>query len=373
MRAVPRSIATGPDAAPGNSGSKPLLLRAYRGESVERVPVWFMRQAGRSLPEYRAIRERANLFEICRSPDLAAEVTLQPVRRLGVDAAILFSDITLPLAAVGVDLEIVSGVGPVIANPIRSAADLERLRPFDPAADAPYVAEAVRLAVAELDVPLIGFAGGPFTLASYLIEGGPSKTHMRTRQLMYSEPLLWQRLLAALADIAIASLRAQVAAGAQAVQIFESWAGALSPDSYREFVLPAAQRIFRGIADLGVPRIHFGVGTGELLPLMAAAGPDVVGVDWHVPLGVARERLGGEIPVQGNLDPAVCLAPWEVVVRHVDAVLDAGGGRGHVFNLGHGVVPETSPDILRRIVEHVHERAVSRPPAAPVSLGSPDD
>lgn len=373
MRAVPRSIATGPDAAPGNSGSKPLLLRAYRGESVERVPVWFMRQAGRSLPEYRAIRERANLFEICRSPDLAAEVTLQPVRRLGVDAAILFSDITLPLAAVGVDLEIVSGVGPVIANPIRSAADLERLRPFDPAADAPYVAEAVRLAVAELDVPLIGFAGGPFTLASYLIEGGPSKTHMRTRRLMYSEPLLWQRLLAALADIAIASLRAQVAAGAQAVQIFESWAGALSPDSYREFVLPAAQRIFRGIADLGVPRIHFGVGTGELLPLMAAAGPDVVGVDWHVPLGVARERLGGEIPVQGNLDPAVCLAPWEVVARHVDAVLDAGGGRGHVFNLGHGVVPETSPDILRRIVEHVHERAVSRPPAAPVSLGPPDD
>ena len=316
MRAVPRSIATGPDA-PGNSGSKPpLLLRAYRGESVERVPVWFMRQAGRSLPEYRAIRERANLFEICRSPDLAAEVTLQPVRRLGVDAAILFSDITLPLAAAGIDLEIVRGVGPVIANPIRSAADLERLRPFDPAADAPYVAEAVRLAVAELDVPLIGFAGGPFTLASYLIEGGPSKTHMRTRRLMYSEPLLWQRLLAALADIAIASLRAQVAAGAQAVQIFESWAGALSPDSYREFVLPAAQRIFRGIADLDVPRIHFGVGTGELLPLMAAAGPPASFISDRFFRAVAVAQGGwsgatdGLSPIMAVLPGSLCAAVY---------------------------------------------------------------
>jgi uroporphyrinogen decarboxylase len=369
---VPRSTATEPYVRAPSSNEEPILLRAYRGESVERTPVWFMRQAGRSLPEYRAIRKRANLFEICRRPDLAAEVTLQPIRRLGVDAAILFSDITLPLAAVGVDLEIVPGVGPVIADPVRSAADLDRLRPFDPAADAPYVAEAVRLAVAELDVPLIGFAGGPFTLASYLIEGGPSKTHTRTRRLMYSEPLLWQRLLSTLADIAIASLRAQVAAGAQAVQVFESWAGALAPDSYRELVLPAARRIFSGIAGLGVPRIHFGVGTGELLPLMAAAGADVVGVDWHVPLGVARERLGGEIPVQGNLDPAVCLAPWEVVEHRVDAVLDAGAGTGHVFNLGHGVMPETSPDILCRIVEHVHERGASRAPVAPASLDPPD-
>jgi uroporphyrinogen decarboxylase len=349
--------------------SEPLLLRAYRGQSVERAPVWFMRQAGRSLPEYRAIRERADLFEICRRPELAAEVTLLPVRRLGVDAAILFSDITLPLAAAGVDLEIVRGVGPVIAEPIRSAADLERLRPFEPAADAPYVAEAVRLAVAELDVPLIGFAGGPFTLASYLIEGGPSKAHARTRQMMYGEPLLWRRLLDALADVAIASLRAQVAAGAEAVQVFESWAGALSPDGYREFVLPAARRVFDGIADLGVPRVHFGVGTGELLPSMAAAGADVVGVDWHLSLAAARRRLGGEVPVQGNLDPAVCLAPWEVVARHVDAVLAAGGGRGHVLNLGHGVLPETSPDTLRRIVEHVRERGASRPAAAPATAG----
>jgi uroporphyrinogen decarboxylase len=369
---MPTSTATGADARERDPGREPLLLRAYRGERTERTPVWFMRQAGRSLPEYRAIRERASLFEICRTPDLAAEVTIQPVRHLGVDAAILFSDITLPLAALGIGLEIVPGVGPVIADPIRSAADLERLRPFDPAADAPYVAEAVRLAVAELEVPLIGFAGGPFTLASYLIEGGPSKSHMRTRQMMYSEPQLWQRLLAALAEIAVASLRAQVAAGAQAVQVFESWAGALGSGSYREHVLPAARRIFEGIADLGVPRVHFGVGTGELLPPMAAAGADVVGVDWHLPLAVARERLGGEVPVQGNLDPAVCLAPWEVVVRHVDAVLDEGGGRGHVLNLGHGVVPETSPDLLRRIVERTHERAGSRPPEAPVSPGSPD-
>ncbi len=370
MHAVPRSAATGPDATRPKSGSKPLLLRAYRGESVERAPVWFMRQAGRSLPEYREVRKGANLLEICRTPDLAAEVTLMPVRRLGVDAAILFSDITLPLAAIGLDLAIVPGIGPVIDDPIRSAGDLERLRPFDPAADAPYVAEAVRLAVAELDVPLIGFAGGPFTLASYLIEGGPSKTHARTRQLMYGEPVLWHRLLAALADIAVASLRAQVAAGAQAVQVFESWAGALNPDSYREFVLPAAQRIFSGVADLDVPRIHFGVGTSELLPLMAAAGADVVGVDWHISLGVARQRLGEEVPVQGNLDPAVCLAPWKVVAHHVDAVLDAGGGRGHVLNLGHGVLPETSPDTLRRIVERVHERGASRPPAAPAPAGS---
>jgi uroporphyrinogen decarboxylase len=334
-----------------------LLVRAYRGEPVERVPVWFMRQAGRCLPEYRAVRERADLFEICRTPQLAAEVTLQPVRRLNVDAAILFSDITLPLAAAGVDLAIVPGVGPVIADPIRGERDLRRLRAFDPAQDAPYVAEAVRLAVAELDVPLIGFAGGPFTLASYLIEGGPSKTHARTRQLMYGRPLLWRSLLDKLVDIAVASLRSQVAAGAQAVQLFESWAGALDPCSYRRFVLPAARRIFDAVSDLGVPRVHFGVGTGELLELMAAAGADVVGIDWHVPLDSARARLGWKVPVQGNLDPAVCLAPWEVLSRHVDAVLERGGGTGHVFNLGHGVLPETSPDALRRIVEHVREHS----------------
>jgi len=374
---VPTGQATGLDARVCASSDRarawsddPLLLRAYRGEPVERVPVWFMRQAGRSLPEYRAVRERADLFEICRTPELAAEVTLQPVRRLGVDAAILFSDITLPLAAAGVDLAIVPGVGPVIAEPIRSAADLRRLRPFHPDEDAPYVAETVRLAVAELDVPLIGFAGGPFTLASYLIEGGPSKTHARTREMMYGEPLLWRRLLEKLADIAVASLRSQIAAGVEAVQIFDSWAGALDPDSYRDFVLPAARRIFSAIADLGVPRIHFGVGTGELLVLLAAAGADVVGVDWRVPLDAARVRLGEEIVLQGNLDPALCLAPWEVLAAHVSAVLDRGGGIGHVFNLGHGVLPETSPDTLRRIVEHVREHATSDPRAENAQPGA---
>jgi uroporphyrinogen decarboxylase len=358
---VPTGPVAGADAHTGAaSRGEPLLLRAYRGEPVERVPVWFMRQAGRSLPEYRAVRKHADLFEICRTPELAAEVTLQPVRRLDVDAAILFSDITLPLAAAGIDLSIVAGVGPVIAEPIRSAADLRRLRPFDPDRDAPYVAETVRIAVAELDRPLIGFAGGPFTLASYLIEGGPSKTHVRTREMMYGEQSLWRRLLDALADIAIASLRSQVAAGAAAVQIFDSWVGVLDPDSYRDFVLPSARRIFTGIADLGVPRIHFGVGTGELLPLLAAAGADVVGIDWRVPLDQARARLGTEIALQGNLDPVLCLAPWEVLAERVTAVLDRGGNRGHVFNLGHGVLPETSPDTLRRIVEHVREHGASR-------------
>jgi uroporphyrinogen decarboxylase len=335
------------------------LLRAFRGEPVDRIPVWFMRQAGRSLPEYRAVRERASLFAICRSPELAAEVTLQPVRRLGVDAAILFSDITVPLAAIGIDLEIVPGVGPVIAEPIRRARDLERVRLFEPEQDAPYLAQAVRLLAGELDVPLIGFAGGPFTLASYLVEGGPSKTHARTRALMYREPLLWRRLVDTLAEIALAALRAQVQAGASAVQLFESWAGVLDPDSYRAFVLPAARRIFDGLADLGVPRVHFGVGTGELLELLAAAGADVVGVDWRVPLDAARSRLGPELAVQGNLDPVVCLAPWEVVRERVLSVLERGGGTGHVFNLGHGVLPETDPDTLRRIVEFVHEQAVS--------------
>ncbi len=371
MRPAPSDIS--PAADPQHQASElnspregePLLLRACRGEPVERVPVWFMRQAGRSLPEYRAVREHADILRICREPELAAEVTLQPVRRLGVDAAILFSDITVPLVAMGVDIKIVPGTGPVLERPIRSMADLERIGQFEPNTHAPFVADAVRLAVAELEVPLIGFAGGPFTLASYLIEGGPSKTHTLTRKLMYCEPELWEQLLSRLADIATASLRAQVDAGAQAVQVFESWAGVLSVDSYRRFVLPAAARIFAGVADLGVPRIHFGVGTGELLELMAEAGADVVGVDWRVPLDRARARLGAQTAVQGNLDPVACLAPWEVLSEHVDAVLERGGGRGHIFNLGHGVLPETSPDMLKRIVERVHQRSSTAQTTSP--------
>jgi len=329
------------------------LLDACWGKPVERVPVWFMRQAGRCLPEYRALREKHGMFDIFRNPELAAEVTMQPVRRLGVDAAILFSDIVVPLAAVGIEVELQPG--PVLAAPFRGPADLNRLRPLEPGADMPYVLDTVRILVDQLDVPLIGFAGAPFTLASYLIEGGPSKTHGRTKAAMHADPVFWAELLDRLAGIVIASLRAQVEAGAAAVQVFDSWAGLLSPADYRRSVLPATRRIFAGLEDLGVPRIHFGVGTGELLELLAEAGPDVVGVDWRVPLDRARARLGDHVAVQGNLDPAVCLAPWDVVAREATAVLDANGGRpGHVFNLGWGVLPETDPDILRRLVDYVH-------------------
>jgi len=329
------------------------LLDACWGKPVERVPVWFMRQAGRSLPEYRAVREKHGMFEIFRNPELAAEVTMQPVRRLGGDAAILFSDIVVPLAAIGIDIELQPG--PVLSAPFRTMADLERLRPLEAEADMPYVLDTVRLLVGELDVPLIGFAGGPFTLASYLIEGGPSKTQGRTKATMYAEPVFWAELLDRLAGIVVASLRAQVAAGAAAVQVFDSWAGMLSPSDYRRSVLPATRKVFAGLADLGVPRIHFGVGTGELLELFADAGADVVGVDWRVPLDAARDRLGAQVAVQGNLDPAVCLAPWPVVEEHAGAVLDANWGRpGHIFNLGWGVLPETDPDILRRLVDFVH-------------------
>jgi uroporphyrinogen decarboxylase len=331
------------------------FLAACRGQRVDRVPVWFMRQAGRSLPEYRAVRERAGMLEIVRTPELAAEVTLQPVRRLGVDAAILFSDIVVPLVGIGIDLRLEAGTGPVLAQPFRSGDDLRRLRPLDPEADVPFVVETVRLLVKELDVPLIGFAGGPFTLASYLVEGGPSKTYARTKAVMYGDPDTWAALVDALAGIAIASLRAQVAAGAAAVQVFDSWVGALAPADYRRFVLPASRRLFAGLADLGVPRIHFGVGTGELLELLAEAGADVVGVDWRVPLDRARDRLGPGIAVQGNLDPARCLAPWDEVAAGVRDVLDRNRGRpGHVFNLGWGVLPDTDPDVLRRVVDLVH-------------------
>ncbi|MBV8560987.1 MAG: uroporphyrinogen decarboxylase [Acidimicrobiia bacterium] len=332
----------------------PPFLLACRNRPVDRVPVWFMRQAGRSLPEYRAVREKHGMFDIIRTPELAAEVTMQPVRRLGVDAAILFSDIVVPLKAVGVDVELKAGVGPVVAQPFRSTADIDRLRPLAPD-DVPYVAETVRMLTSELSVPLIGFAGAPFTLASYLIEGGPSRTYAHTKALMYTEPDTWTELLSTLADITSAFLRVQVEAGAAAVQLFDSWAGALSPDDYQRCVLPASAEVFDGLADLDAPSIHFGVNTGELLPLMADAGPDVVGVDWRVPIDVARERLGPAVAVQGNLDPAVCLSPWEAVETKVRDILARNRRRpGHIFNLGHGVLPETDPDVLRRIVDLVH-------------------
>jgi len=333
------------------------FVRACWSRPVDRVPVWFMRQAGRSLPEYRAARGPGSVLDAIRRPDLAAELTLQPVRRYGVDAAILFGDIVVPVAAVGFGVDVEQGRGPVVDPPFRQIGDLDRLRPLDPAADTPYVLETIRLVTAELDplgIPLIGFAGAPFTVASYLIEGGPSRLYARTKALMRGDPGLWAALLERLAGMAVASLRAQVEAGAAAVQLFDSWAGALSPSDYERSVLPATRSVLDGLADLGVPRIHFGVGTGELLPLMAGAGVEVLGVDWRVPLDEARRRVGTGVALQGNLDPATCLAPWDVVAAETEDVLRRGGGTGHVFNLGHGVLPETDPDVLARVVDLVH-------------------
>ncbi|MFB4314644.1 uroporphyrinogen decarboxylase [Actinomadura sp. 21ATH] len=332
------------------------FLKACRREPVPHTPVWFMRQAGRSLPEYLKAREGVAMLEACARPDLIVEITMQPVRRYAVDAAIFFSDIMVPLRAIGIDLDIKPGVGPVIADPIRDRADAARLRPLEPD-DVPYVTEAVRGLVGELGgTPLIGFAGGPFTLASYLIEGGPSKNHDRTKALMYGEPELWAELMERLADITIGFLKVQVAAGASAIQVFDSWVGAVAPEDYRASVLPHTRRIFAAMEPLGVPRIHFGVGTGELLGLMGEAGADVVGVDWRVPLDEAVRRVEAGKALQGNLDPALLFAPWEVVERRARDVLERGRtAEGHVFNLGHGVLPATNPDMLARLADLVHE------------------
>jgi uroporphyrinogen decarboxylase len=314
-----------------------------------------MRQAGRSLPEYKRVREGIGMLESCARPDLVAEITMQPVRRYGVDAAIFFSDIVVPLKAIGVDLDIVPGVGPVVAEPFRERRDLDRL-PELTVADVPYVDEAVRLLVAELGAtPLIGFAGAPFTLASYLVEGGPSRTHERTKALMYGDPVLWHDLLDRLASIAGAFLRVQAQAGASAVQLFDSWVGALSLADYRELVLPHSARALAAVEELGVPRIHFGVGTGELLAAMGEAGAEVVGVDFRVPLDEATRRIGPGHAVQGNLDPALLFAPPDLLAQRVRQTLEAGlAAPGHVFNLGHGVPPTADPAALQRVVDTVH-------------------
>lgn len=339
-----------------------------------------MRQAGRSLPEYRALRGSGTILDAIADADLATEITLQPVRRHGVDAAILFSDIVVPVHAIGFGVDVVQGTGPVVAEPFHRAADLDRLRPLEPELDTPYVIETVHNLVAELgDTPLIGFAGAPFTVASYLVEGGPSRDHARTKTLMLTEPALWARLLDRLADIALASLHSQIAAGVSAVQLFDSWVGTLSPADYARFVLPATRKIFDGIAATGVPRIHFGVGTGELLRLMHSAGADVVGVDWRTSLDEARRRIGDDVPLQGNLDPAVCLAPFDVVAERTRDVLRANRGHpGHIFNLGHGVTPDIDPGILTEIVALVHEEGrtdgtVSAAVAASGALVDPSD
>ena len=341
------------------------LVRACFRKPVSRTPVWFMRQAGRALPEYRAARGTGSILNAIGDAPLAAELTLQPVRRYGVDAAILFSDIVVPIHAIGFGVDIEPGRGPVVDEPFRSAADLARLRPLEPALDTPYVIESARLVSRELagsGVALIGFAGAPFTVASYLIEGGPSRTFTKVKSLMHSEPALWSQLMGRLADLSVAFLRAQIEAGVQAVQLFDSWAGSLSPDEYERFVLPTTRAVIAGVADLGVPTILFGVGTGELLSLMATTGADVIGVDWRVPLDVARGRVGSDHAVQGNLDPALCVAPWPVVEEAARQVLADGAadgsGTGHIFNLGHGVLPEADIWILAAVVELVHAESV---------------
>jgi len=331
------------------------LIRAYRGERPERLPVWFMRQAGRSLPEYRSLREGVGMLESCLTPELAAEITLQPVRRHGVDAAILFSDIVVPLKVAGVDVDIAAGVGPVMGRAVRTRADVDALPELDPADLAP-VEEAVRRCVAELGTtPLIGFAGAPFTIASYLVEGRPSRDHLQTRALLHADPDTWHALLGWVARTTITFLRAQVEAGASALQLFDSWAGTLSPPDYRSGAAPHSRAVLEAVADLGVPRVHFGTRTSELLRDLRDCGADVVGVDDRIPLAVAIERLGPDVPVQGNIDPALLLAPWPILERHVRDVIAAGRrARSHVVNLGHGVPPETDPDVLTRVVELVH-------------------
>jgi uroporphyrinogen decarboxylase len=337
------------------------FLAACRSEPHDHVPVWFMRQAGRSLPEYRAIRGPGSILDAIKKPDVATEITLQPVRRYGVDAAILYSDIVVPVHAIGFGVDVAPGTGPVVEQPFAGRADLERLRPLEPEVDTPYVIETVRALVRELPVPLIGFAGAPFTVASYLVEGRPSRTYAKTKALMHGDPELWADLVDRLADLAIASLRSQVEAGAQAVQLFDSWAGALHITDYRRFVMPASAKVLAAVGEMGVPRIHFGVDTGELLGAMAEAGADVVGVDWRVHLDDARRRVGPGRALQGNLDPAVCLAPWDVVATEVRDVLTRNDGHpGHVFNLGHGVLPETDPSILERVVDLVHSEGTVR-------------
>jgi uroporphyrinogen decarboxylase len=335
-------------------------LAAANGGKPDRVPVWFMRQAGRSLPEYRALRAQHGMLEACCNPELVCEITLQPVRRHSVDAAILFSDIVVPLRASGVELDIVADVGPVIEHPVRSRGDVDAMKPLEPQQVQP-IADAVALLVSALgDVPLIGFAGAPFTLASYLVEGGPSRHHQRTKAMMLGATDTWHALMAKLTDLTIAFLQTQLDAGVDAVQVFDSWAGTLSLANYRNYVLPHSARIFATLAAAGVPMTHFGVGTAELLGAMSQAGATVVGVDWRTSLTDAAARVAPGTALQGNLDPAVLLAGWPVVERAVRAVVEDGrravdaGAAGHVFNLGHGVLPDTDPGVLTDVVALVH-------------------
>lgn len=340
------------------------FIRASRKEHVDRVPVWYMRQAGRYDPDYRAIKEKYSLLEICKQPELAAEVTMMPVKKLGVDAAILYSDIMNPVASIGIDFDIVANVGPVIHNPIRSAADVERLKPIDVEGDLGHVLETIRILDRELKVPLITFAGAPFTIASYLIEGRPSKNYLKTKQLMYSEPEVWHELMRKLGDMAIAYLRAHIANGGKAFQLFDSWVGALSPADFRKFVLPTIERIFSELSDLPQPKIYFpGVSSGELLPELQGVQADVIGLDWRVPIAEGRRRLGHRTAVQGNLDPTILTAPMSVIESYAAEIIDQGIREpGFIFNLGHGLFPEASLEKLAELTGFIHsysERAIA--------------
>ncbi len=333
------------------------FLRACRREPVERVPVWLMRQAGRYMPEYRALRKDRSILELCRTPELAAQVTLQPINRFDLDAAIIFADILLPLEGLGIGFHFAAGEGPVIQKPVRVPEDVNALKSFDPAVDLGYVLEAIRIVRRELDgkVPLIGFASAPFTLASYMIEGGSSRNYLLMKSFIYQHPDAWDRLMRLVREMTRDYLAAQIEAGAQAIQLFDSWVGCLSPEDYRAFVLPHSAWVLEELAGYGVPRIHFGTNTATLLDLMKEADSEVIGVDWRMPIGRAREIIGPDFAVQGNLDPVLLMAPRELLVSRVQALLEqANAGHGYIFNLGHGVLPPTPMQSVDTVIQTVH-------------------
>jgi uroporphyrinogen decarboxylase len=334
-----------------------IFIRACRKQDIDRLPVWYMRQAGRYDPDYRKIKEKYSLLEICEQPELAAEVTLQPVKRLGIDAAILYSDIMNPVASLGIDFDIVKNIGPVIHNPVRTAADVEALRPIDVEGDLSHIIETIRILDRELTIPLITFAGAPFTIASYLIEGKPSKSYIRTKEMMYGEPDIWFALMDKLGDMVITYLKAHIAAGAKAVQVFDSWVGSLAPRDFQKYVLPTIQRIFSALSEYDQPKIYFpGVSSGELLPAISACAleADVIGLDWRIPIPIGRSRLGSRYAVQGNLDPYVLTAPMSVIEEHARIIIDEAIDQpGYIFNLGHGLFPEASPEKLEQLTSFV--------------------
>lgn len=333
------------------------FIKACRKQQVDQVPVWYMRQAGRYDPDYRKIKEKYSLLEICSQPELAAEVSLMPVKKLGVDAAILYSDIMNPVASIGIDFDIVKNIGPVIHNPIRSEQDIDRLRPINIEQDLSHVIKTIRILAGELTVPLITFAGAPFTIASYLIEGKPSRNYLLTKQMMYTEPTVWFKLMDKLGDMVIEYLKAHIAAGAEAVQLFDSWVGALSPEDFKTYVLPTIQRIFRALSHLPQPKIYYpGVSSGELLPLLNSIEADVIGIDWRVSIQEGRRRVGSRFAIQGNLDPGVLTAPMPVIEKYAKQMIDQGLEQpGYIFNLGHGLFPEASLDKLKELTAFVHE------------------